>query len=71
MPWMRRFGIAPDGTIGQRDRQAGTWVYGGLLAAPPVDLKSGPAIIAALGTYQIGPRATGTYQIGPAALAGI
>lgn len=32
MPWMRRIGIAPTGTIGQAQRQAGAWVYAGILA---------------------------------------
>jgi len=26
-------GIFPDGTIAQRDRQAASWLYGGILAA--------------------------------------
>lgn len=36
MPWMRRFGIAPTGTIGQAQRQMGAWVYAGILAEAPV-----------------------------------
>ena len=42
MPWMRRFGIAPDGSIGQADRQQGPWVYSGILAESVV--VSGPQI---------------------------
>lgn len=70
MPWMRRFSIAPDGTIGQSDRQSGPWVYAGILA-PVVDLKSGPVVVAALAMVQIGPRALSAVQIGPRALAGV
>lgn len=28
-------GIFPDGAMAQNDRQAATWVYGGILADPP------------------------------------
>ena len=38
MPWMRRFGIAPDGTIDQGDRQQGSWVYQGILADAPASV---------------------------------
>lgn len=33
MPWMRRFGVPPDATIDQGDRQLSAWVYGGIEAA--------------------------------------
>lgn len=51
MPWMRRFGIAPDGTIDQGDRQAKAWVYGGILAEAPNVPSEGPMLTA-------GPRST-------------
>lgn len=39
MPWMRRFLPAPDGSVGQADRQQGPWVYVGILAASSVTLQ--------------------------------
>lgn len=45
MPWMRRFGIAPTGSIGEGQRKAATWVYAGDLEE--IDTVDGPGFFAA------------------------
>lgn len=45
MPWMRRFGIAPTGSIGEGQRKAGAWVYAGDLEE--IDTVYGPGCFAA------------------------
>lgn len=53
MPWMRRFGVAPDGAISQADRQSGPWVYAGI---------SGAVIVSGPGCWTSGQIATPGFK---------